>query len=565
MLLWMKLKNLALVAGAEIEFAPGYNVISGETGAGKSIIMGALSLLLGTRAEKSIIRAGTGKCEISAAFQLPDYAFPRICTILENAGIEPDSGDDEEDGRSLLLRRVITQTSSRNFINSQPVTLPLLRELGKLLIDMHAANENQSLLHASEQLRALDRFANLASLLEKTRLAWDSLKQIREEQSSFLETLPSPEETARMRKDAEEIEHAAPGEDEDQALASRHFLAASARSILEIASRVSSALTERENSLFDQAAGIRRDLAELEKYDPARAETFLAAMESAADAIARLSSDLIRYASDIDLDETEFTAMEERMRVLQTLKRRYGPTLADVKRHLETLREKIDTFDNVESTRKELQLKLENAEKTFQNTCSELSAAREKAAGLLMKLLRTETEKLGFEQAKFQWKITPAEPGPSGADRLQILFSANPGVPVRPLKDIASSGEIARVMLALKTVLAGADEIPVLVFDEIDANIGGETAGRVGREIAKLAGKKQVICISHLPQVVRFADRHFRVSKTSADGGTLSRIEVLDGSGRLKELVRMLGGDQGALEHAKALLKHTEKDQSPEA
>lgn len=563
MLLWMKLKNLALVAGAEIEFSPGYNVISGETGAGKSVVMGGVSLLLGTRADKSIIRTGTDKCEISAEFQVPDYALPRLRTILDNAGIEALEEDGPEN-HSLLLRRVITPSSTRNFINSQPVTLPVLRSLGKLLIDVHAANENQSLLHDSEQLRALDRFGGLAPLLEKTADAWNSLKQIRDEQSAFLETLPSAEETFRMKKDAEEIEHAAPEEDEDKILAARHSLAASARSILEIASGVSTALTEGENSLFDRIAEIRRTLMELEKYDSDHAENFLRDLESVSDAVSRLSSNLIRHAASVDLDEADFAAMEERMRILQTLKRRYGPTLNDVNDHLKMLREKIDAFDNAESRRKDLQRKFDETEKIFLKRCAELSAGRKKAAARLMELLREETGKLGFEQAEFQWELTPSDPGPGGTDHLQILFSANPGVPVRPLKDVASSGEISRVMLALKAVLAEANEIPVLIFDEIDANIGGATAVRVGSEIAKLAGKKQVICISHLPQVVQFAQRHFRVTKTSGDGETLSFIEPLDEPGRLNELARMLGGDQGALEHAKAMLLHAGRSRTPE-
>lgn len=247
--------------------------------------------------------------------------------------------------------------------------------------------------------------------------------------------------------------------------------------------------------------------------------------------------------------------MEERMRTLQTLKRKFGPTLEDVRIFLNDLKQKLDVFDNAEIMRDKLAKNVEDKRTAFVSCCLALRSERKKAAGKLVKLLTEETEKLGFAQARFDMEFFESEGGPNGADRLQILFSANPGVPLKPLKDVASSGEISRVMLAAKTVLAEADEIPVLVFDEIDANIGGETAMCVGGEIAKLGSKKQVICISHLPQVVRLAKRHFLVSKSTNGQETRSKIEVLDKTGRLKELTRMLGGGKAAQEHARALLQ----------
>lgn len=549
MLVWMKLKNLALVAEAEIEFSPGYNVISGETGAGKSVIMGGVSLLLGARADKSLIRAGTDRCEISAEFQVPEYARPRIAEILEQAGLEAEEG-----AESILIRRVVTASSTRNFINSEPVALPVLRALGELLVDIHAANENQSLAKPQEQLRTLDRFAGLAPLLERTAAAWSELCACRSARAKFLAGMPSDAEAAEYRKDAEFIRKANPEPGEDEALAKRHLLAANSRSVIEIASKVSAGLTEGEDSLFDRAAEIRRALNELEKYDPEGAAEYIPRMEAVADAVSELSSDLADYASDIELDEGAFQAMEERMRLLQTLKRRYGPALEDVLARLAELDEKLRVFDNAEIMRGEWEKRLASKEAGFASCCAELSEARRAAAGKLARLLTEETVKLGFAQARFELEFSGAEPGPGGADRLQILFSANPGVPLKPLKDVASSGEIARVMLAAKTVLAEADEIPVLVFDEIDANIGGETASHVGEEIASLGRRKQVICISHLPQTVRLADRHFLVSKSTDGIVTRSCIRELDGEGRLKELSRMLGGGKAAETHARALL-----------
>lgn len=547
MLLWMKLKNLALVQEAEIEFAPGYNVISGETGAGKSVIMGGVSLLLGARADKSAIRTGTDKCEISAEFQIPSYASERIAQILDDAGLEMED--------SLLIRRVITPANTRNFINSTPVSLPVLKALGELLIDIHAANENQSLIRPEEQLRTLDRFAALQGDLENVRNAWNELKSAEQAQSDFLETMPSASEAEEMRKDVTLIKKINPEPGEDSALANRHAVAANARSVIEIASQVSGGLTEGEDSLFDRIADLRRVLNELDRYDPERAEEFINRMEEISDAVSELSSDLVDRATEVELDEGEFMAMEERMRALQSLKRKFGPEIEDVLQYQTDLEEKLDVFDNAEQMRRGLEKTVAEKKNTHITLCEKLSAKRQNAAKKLVKILTAETEKLGFAQAKFDMTFTPAEPGPNGADHLQILFSANPGVPLKPLKDVASSGEISRVMLAVKTVLAEADEIPVLVFDEIDANIGGETAMQVGAEIAKLGDRKQVICISHLPQVVRLAQKHFLVSKSTDGTETRSRIDALDDAGRIAELARMLGGGDAATLHAKSLLQ----------
>ncbi len=548
MLLWMKLKNLALVAEAEIEFAPGFNVISGETGAGKSVIMGGVSLLLGVRADKSAIRSGTDRCEISAEFRIPGYAAERITDILEEAGVEP-----AEDS-TLLIRRVITQSSTRNFINGSPVPLPVLKMLGALLIDIHAANENQSLMQSAEQLRTLDRFAALAPLLEQTASAWKMLENMKNRQAEFLLSMPSAEEAEEIRKDIAMIRRVNPESGEDEQLAIRHATAANARNIIEIASQVSTGLTDGDESLFDRIADIRRLLSGLGKYDPAGSD-FLNRLDQISDHVAELSSDLADRAANVELDEQEFMAMEERMRMLQMLKRRFGPTLDDALARLTDLQTRIETFDQAENLRKDWEKRIAEQEKIFRKNCVELTAARTAACRKLAEQLTAETEKLGFAQARFELQLSPAEPAINGADRLQILFSANPGVPLLPLKDVASSGEIARVMLAAKTVLAEADEIPVLIFDEIDANIGGETAMRVGKEIAALGKRKQVICISHLPQVVRLAERHFLVAKSTDGTETRTRISELDLPGRLKELERMLGGGDAARKHAASLLE----------
>lgn len=549
MLKWMRLKNLALVDKADMEFGPGFNVITGETGAGKSVIMGGVGLLLGGRADKSAIRIGTDRCEVSGEFFVGDGSASRVKAILDEAGIEPDLAG------NLLVRRVITASSSRNFVNESPVTLQILHRIGEVLVDIHGASENHQLLKNQNQLEMLDRFGRLDAELAEVRAVWGELAKLRQEKKSFAESMPSAEETARFRRDAAEIEKAAPVSGEDEELEARHTVAAHSKSIIEVALTAANALSECEDSLADRVGQVRRMLGDLEKFDPDHAEQFIRAIEEISAQVMSLSNDLTDHASEVDIDEGEFMAMEERLRVLQTMKRRYGPTLDDVLAHLAFLQSKIEAYDNSEVIRENFGKREKELLSRLTAACARLSAARKKAGKALAKQIGSELKKLGFKRSDFEVVVMDAAPGADGADRIEFMFTANPGVPLMPLREVASSGELSRVMLAAKTVLAEADSIPILIFDEIDANIGGETASRVGQEIAALAENKQILCISHLPQVACNASVHFMVSKESAADVTTTHIRRLDKASRINEISRMLGGGEIAHEHAEAMLK----------
>ena len=549
MLKWMRLKNLALVDKADMEFGPGFNVITGETGAGKSVIMGGVGLLLGGRADKSAIRIGTDRCEVSGEFFVGGGSASRVKAILDEAGIEPDPAG------NLLVRRVITASSSRNFVNESPVTLQILLRIGEVLVDIHGASENHQLLKNQNQLDMLDRFGRLDAELAEVRAVWSELAKLRQEKKSFAESMPSAEETARFRRDAAEIEKAAPVSGEDEELEARHTVAAHSKSIIEVALTAANALSECEDSLADRVGQIRRMLGDLEKFDPDHAEQFIHAIEEISAQVMSLSNDLTDHASEVDIDEGEFMAMEERLRVLQTMKRRYGPTLDDVLAHLAFLQSKIEAYDNSEVIRENFGKREKELLSRLTAACARLSAARKKAGKALAKQIGSELKKLGFKRSDFEVVVMDAAPGADGADRIEFMFTANPGVPLMPLREVASSGELSRVMLAAKTVLAEADSIPILIFDEIDANIGGETASRVGQEIAALAENKQILCISHLPQVACNASVHFMVSKESAADVTTTHIRRLDKASRINEISRMLGGGEIAHEHAEAMLK----------
>lgn len=549
MLKWLHIKNLALVDEADIEFSPGFNAVTGETGAGKSVLMGGVALLLGGRFDKSAIRQGTDRCEIAGEFRLDSVSEPQIAAILEECGLEPC-----EDS-TLLVRRVFTPSGGRIFINSSPANAQLLRTIGELLVDVHSPDEAFGLMKNSAQLKALDRFAHLEPLLEQTVAAWASIREIEAEQEEFQKTMPDADEAEHLRKTVSEIEKQSPEDGEDAQLEALHSAASNSKTILEIAAAASAALNESDDSIMDRLSSVRRLLRPLENVDPDYADRFLSKCDEISDAVSELTDDLQSRASSVELDESEFAALEERIQILQTLKRKYGPEIPDVLAYLENARRRLDLFENSAREREQLESRMTQAKDTHAGLCGKLTAARKSAAENLAEKLRREIMKLGFKRAAFQVEFSGAQPGPNGADRIEFLFSANPGVPVKPLKEVASSGELSRVMLAVKTVLAEVDEIGTLVFDEIDANIGGETAVVVAGELHELGTRKQVLCISHLAQVAARADRHFAVEKKTTEEAAVSSIRVLTQKARIAELGRMLGGGAAAERHAKSLLE----------
>ena len=548
MLKWLHIKNLALVDEADIEFSPGFNAVTGETGAGKSVLMGGVALLLGGRFDKSAIRQGTDRCEIAGEFRLDSVSEPQIAAILEECGLEPC-----EDS-TLLVRRVFTPSGGRIFINSSPANAQLLRTIGELLVDVHSPDEAFGLMKNSAQLKALDRFAHLEPLLEQPAAAWASIREIEAEQEEFQKTMPDADEAEHLRKTVSEIEKQSPEDGEDAQLEALHSAASNSKTILEIAAAASAALNESDDSIMDRLSSVRRLLRPLENVDPDYADRFLSKCDEISDAVSELTDDLQSRASSVELDESEFAALEERIQILQTLKRKYGPEIPDVLAYLENARRRLDLFENSAREREQLESRMTQAKDTHAGLCEKLTAARKSAAENLAEKLRREIMKLGFKRAAFQVEFSGAQPGPNGADRIEFLFSANPGVPVKPLKEVASSGELSRVMLAVKTVLAEVDEIGTLVFDEIDANIGGETAVVVAGELHELGTRKQVLCISHLAQVAARADRHFAVEKKTTEEAAVSSIRVLTQKARIAELGRMLGGGAAAERHAKSLL-----------
>jgi DNA repair protein RecN (Recombination protein N) len=304
----------------------------------------------------------------------------------------------------------------------------------------------------------------------------------------------------------------------------------------------------------DSLSSVRRLFQDLERFDPVKGAEFATTCENALSILRELSGELSSYADSVDMDEREFAALEERLRVLQTLKRRYGPSLEDVAARLEKDKARVDVFENSERVRTEMAAREADAANAHKAVCVKLAKARREAALTLSKEVVKELERLDFLKSSFSVEFSETEPGPNGSDRVEFLFSANPGQPERPLKSVASSGEMSRVMLAIKVVLAEADSTPLLIFDEVDVNIGGRTALKVGDGLAKLGRDHQVLCISHLPQVAAKGDSHFLVEKRLRDGAAETFVAPIKGKRRIEEISRMLGGGKASVAHAKELL-----------
>jgi len=549
MLNWLKIKNMALIEALDVEFGEGFNVITGETGAGKSILLGTIALLLGERADKGIIRSGTERCELAAGITVKNNIPDTLLSALEQADIPF-----EEESREIQLRRVIGKSSNRNYINDTPVTLQTLKNIGNFLVDIHAANEHQSLLNRGTQLDILDRFGKLDELAGECRDLCRELNLLRGERKKTFADMPSAIEAEHLKMIVKEIEKVSPETDEDEKLNVKHSLAANSKTILELSSRAAMNLCDSEESIVDKLGEVYRDIQELSRIDSTKAEPLLTACDQIVEQVRDLSYEIENYGSNVELDEQGFRDLENRISDLQTIKRRYGPSLERVLLECEKAQERLLVYSDAEKLRQEFQKKEDDLLAKLKNIAQKLSSERKKAAKDFCQQVEAKLKVLGFLQSELDISFSATEATERGMDRIEFLFSANPGEKIQPLRNIASSGEISRVMLALKTVLADADTIPVLIFDEIDVNIGGETANQVGKELLNLASSRQILCISHLAQVAACGQNHYAVVKNVHSGRTISTIKHLSTDDKITEIARMLGASKAARAHAKELL-----------
>ncbi|MGZ5005991.1 MAG: DNA repair protein RecN, partial [Chthoniobacterales bacterium] len=531
----LRIRNLALVEDLEWQLASGFTAITGETGAGKSIIVGALQLLLGERADKSLIRTGADVCTVEAVFEGKELT--KLNDRLNEAGVEPCDGE-------LILKRSLSVTgANRQFINGSPTTLSVLKSLGDDLVDLHGPHDHQSLLSPDRQLDLLDGFAHAEDA------AADFVRQFRALHSLVAEqTALSTAESAReqeldlLRHQTNEISAAQLSVAEEAEIEARYKLAANSKRLIELASAIATKLSEEEGSVVSQLAETQRLLRELEKIDP-EVSALASAHAASVVELSEIARTLANYAERLDLDPAQLSALEQRVSLFETLKRKYGGSIGEVITFGERAAERMRKIEGRDAELERLAKEISRARDQLKRAGDALHKMRAKAAPKLSAQIQENLRGLGFRQSEFEAKLsTLEEPTVHGYDAVELLFSPNPGEPLKPLRSIASSGEISRLMLAIKSSLAAQDSIPLLVFDEIDANVGGEIANAVGAKMRALAQEHQVLCITHLPQVAAAAASHFVVTKEVAHGRTFSELREVKSKARQEEIARMLGG-----------------------
>jgi len=545
MLQSLRIRNIAIVEDVAVEFGDGLNVITGETGAGKSVIIGALNLILGDRADKSLIRTGAEQCTVEAVFTTP----PR--QLLEELGIDA--------GAELIIRRQFNANGTgKVFINDSPATVQSLKRIGDLLVDMHGPHDHQSLLSREFQLDLLDAFGGhdkTRRVYEETYQRWQKLQH---ERAALAEDGRDPaQEIEFLGFQVREIEEAKLPELNEDELLTEHTRVANAQRILELADGLHAALAESETSAFTALAAAQKQLSDLAGII-LEAKSWRDDAASLAVQLQELDRTVTNFAQRIDADPARLRELDDRLAQVHRLKRKYGGSVAETLAVLARAKERLNFLQTRGERAGQIDAEIAKVTGQIEKCGRELRKLRQEAAKKLAGAITKELRDLGFAHGSFDVTLTPATaPTGNGLDEIEFAFAPNVGEPVRPLRQIASSGEMSRVMLAIKVVLAAHDKIPVLVFDEIDANVGGEMGKAVGEKLSLVAAKRQVICITHLPQVAAQGANHYVVTKNVRDGRTSASITPLPAKERAEELARMLGGrdlTSVTLKHAEEML-----------
>jgi DNA repair protein RecN (Recombination protein N) len=544
MLRFLRVRNFALIDQLELHFEQGFNLLSGETGAGKSIIVDALGLLSGAKASAEMVRSGESRAIVEAIFDCD------IARELERLGLD---GDDPE----IVIRREISADDRhRVYINNQPGTVSALREIAPLLLDIHGQHEQQTLLDNASQLALIDAFAQVTTLTAKLGGIFKAAEEAETELAGIAaDHARKLERLDLLQFQNDEIEKANPKPGETDQLRERLNVLSHSGKLVEAATRGYEALYESENSVLSLMAQTQRLLRDASQHD-SRLRPILEQTESARISIQDAAYALRDYAGQIDADPLELERAQIRMSELERLHRKYGSDLLD---YLHKVRREMDSIGLTETKKAELREKISALRAEYAQLAADLREARQAAAKKLQTAIERELKSLAMPQARFAIQWAEVQPGrATGIDRPELLFSANPGEELRPLEKIASGGELSRVMLALRTILAVDRAQKTLVFDEVDAGIGGKAAETVGQKLKELSSSYQVFCVTHLAQVAAFADHQYRIEKLVLDGRSVTRVEPIQGDARVEELARMMSGSrvtEAARQHVKELLR----------
>jgi DNA repair protein RecN (Recombination protein N) len=557
-LLELVVENYAVVERIRVQFHAGLNLLTGETGSGKSIVVDALGLVLGGRASADMVRSDTERARVAAIFETPRE--PVLLELLERAGVPV------EDGELIVEREILAGGKSRAFLGNRPVTVALLREIAPFLGDIHGQHEQQQLFSSAAQLYSLDEFAGLekqrgevANLFRRWKTVENELEELNRSEQ---EKLRMADLWSFQRK---EIDAAALKPGEDTQLEQERAVLRNVAKLQENANSAYGALYEAEESVSSQLRAALKKLEDLAKIDGSL-QRVVETIGSAAIGVDEASDAIRDYLDKLEADPKRLDEIESRLALIERLKRKYGSSLGDVLAFLDDVRAKMEAIETAGERKAKLEQDLAQASADYAEHAGALTKARKAGAEKLAKKVETELAALALESAVFRIEVREAGWSEDGADRVEFLISANAGEEPRALDKVASGGELSRIALALKTSLgqagggvAGANSVArTLVFDEIDSGIGGGVAEAVGRRLKRLAAANQVLCVTHLAQVAGFADHHYSVEKREVKGRTVAEIEELTGEARTREIGRMLSGQKvtaEALKHAEQLIR----------
>lgn len=550
MLETLRIQHYALIDALEIDFPRGFSVLTGETGAGKSIIVGALNLVLGARASADAVRDGAAKATVEAVFRIASPR-PALQQVLDEYELEL------EDGMLLISRTLTADGRSRAFINGRMAPIGVLAAVGDELVDLHGQHEHQSLLKVDRQLGLLDAFGGLEVA---ARAVAGDVQTWRAAEGRLRELESADRDRGRqidfMKFELEEIDKAglAPGEDEE--LKARRNVIANAEKIALLATAVYEALYEAEgNAAIDLLGNAARELEELAEIDP-RLAPMLTQLDTARATIEEVATAVRGCSDTLEFDPEELEQLNSRIGLIGDLKRKYGATIDEILAYRDRIAEEVASFEHRDERIAALRQECAQRRAEALAAAETLSGKRAKAARKLERLVTAALQDLGMKGASFAVRLDRVDLCGDGVDRAEFLLAANVGEKEKPLRQVASGGEISRIMLALKSVFAAADAIPTLVFDEIDAGVGGAVATKVAEKLRTLAATHQVLCITHLPQIAATAAAHYNVAKSTDRTRTTTRVQqVVDGD-RVEEIARMLDGSltEVSLDHARALL-----------
>jgi len=536
MLRELHISNLAVISDVRIELDSGLNCFTGATGAGKSLVIGALEVLLGMRSPQEMLRSGADEGRVSGLFEIRGKEFQKQLDTITDVNVADDGGE------ILLTRRLFASGRTSASLNGNPITLSMLKQVAEMLVDVHGQHDQQFLLKPANQLDVLDQFANLHEMRDAYHSVYTAMNQAKNRLAELAASRTLRQQQLELyRFQADEIDAAQLDAAEYSELTARESVLKNLEKLKKETSATYAALYEADGSLLERLKMMMAVLSELAILD-INVKPMADGLRDATIGLEEVAFDLSRYLDKLDLDPAESSEVADRLNAINRILNKYHGTIDQAIAYRQQIASQIQELEKATDDLSSLENEIAPLTKEVEKRASELSARRQAAAKRLAPLIEKQLAELGMEQARFTVGFEKVEPAPSGCDLVEFVVQTNPGLSSQPLRKIASGGELSRIMLAIKGILAAGDRVSVLVFDEIDANVGGRLGSVIGQKLRTLAAQHQVLCITHLPQIACFADRHLTVRKQVEGKLTTTSVRTINGAERLSELAEMIGG-----------------------